>query len=52
MTANKAASIVEVPPTTLKEQLSGRVNQRTNPGPKQYVMYMYLTRGGGEVAAV
>ena len=37
MTANRAASVFEVPPTTLKDRLSGRVRHGTNPGPKPYL---------------
>ena len=37
MTANRAASGFEVPPTTLKDRLSGRVRHGTNPGPKPYL---------------
>ena len=37
MRINKAASVFEVPPTTLKDRLSGRVKHGVNPGPIPYL---------------
>ena len=37
MRINKAASVFEVPPTTLKDRLSGRVKHGVNPGPTPYL---------------
>ena len=37
MRNNKAASVFEVPPTTLKDRLSGRVKHGVNPGPIPYL---------------
>ncbi len=37
MSANKAAVVYGVPPSTLKDQLSGRVQHGKNPGPRPYL---------------
>lgn len=37
MTANKAARFHEVPPSTLKDRLSGKVKHGANPGPSPYL---------------
>ena len=37
MKINKAASVLEVPPTTLEDRLSGRVKHGVNPGPIPYL---------------
>ena len=37
MSANKAARVYEVPSSTLKDRLSGKVKHGTNPGPSPYL---------------
>ena len=37
LSANKATKLYGVPPSTLKDGLSGRVVHGVNPGPKQYL---------------
>ena len=34
---NEAARVYDVPPTTLKDRISGRVKHNTNPGPQKYL---------------
>ena len=44
MKINKAASVFEVPPTTLKDRLSGRVKHGVNPGPIPYLYQRLMKR--------